>query len=242
MPFRLNMLEEISAGNYINVIRDPHTQISFSQFGEDTIILDILVHDIKKPFGGFYVDVGAFHPRFLSTTRLLKFLNWKGINIDANDDVISLFKLERPEDINICCGVAPSEGEMNYHKFEGGATNTLSNDMASHQTRNGAKVIGSDLIKVRTINQILKENLPIDQQIDYMNIDLEGLDRAVLKSLDLDLFRPTVISIELFGINILNLRDDPTISYLINKNYYLAAAARDTYIFYDLNQSTSTRL
>lgn len=237
MPFRLIMLEQLPANKYLDTVRDPHTLISYSQFGEDTLVLDILVSDIQRTHGGFYVDLGAFHPRYLSTTRILKLLNWTGINIDANEDVISLFNAERPEDINLCCGVAASEGELVFHKFEGGAINTFSTDMAEYQYKNsGAKIVSTNVISVRTINQILEEKLPEGRSIDYMNIDLEGFDRAVLESLDLVRFRPAVISIELFGVDILHLMNDPTVSYLSINNYKLAAVARDTYIFFDLTQ------
>ena len=237
MAVRLTMLEHLKAGVYFDVIRDTHTKLTYSQFGEDSLILDILVHDIQKPHGGFYVDVGAFHPRWISTTRLLKFLNWTGINIDANEEVIALFNRERPEDINVCCGVGSTEGQLVYHMFEGGAVNTLSPDFAELQGKLGAKLIGSKSIPVRTINQILEEKLPVGQPIDYMNIDLEGLDREVLVSLDLSRFRPAVISIEIFGVDILMLGNDSTVSYLRENGYKLAAVARATFIFLDLTQS-----
>ena len=233
----MTMLEHFKAGIYFDVVRDTHTKLTYAQFGEDSLVLDILVHDIQRPHGGFYVDVGAFHPRWISTTRLLKFLNWTGINIDANDEVILLFNQERPEDINVCCGVGATEGQLVYHMFEGGAVNTLSSEFAEYQGKLGAKIVEKKLIPVRTINQILEENLPIGQSIDYMNIDLEGLDREVLASLDLSRFRPAVISVEIFGVDILNLGNDPTVSYLRENDYKLAAIARATFIFLDLTQS-----
>ncbi len=237
MAVRLTMLEHFKAGVYLDVVRDTHTKLMYSQFGEDSLVLDILVHDIQRPHGGFYVDVGAFHPRWLSTTKLLKFLNWTGINIDANEDVIALFNKERPEDINVCCGVGSAEGQLVYHMFEGGAVKTLSSDMAQHQINIGAKLVESKLILVKTINQILEEKLPTGQAIDYMNVDLEGLDQEVIESLDLSKFRPAVISIEIFNVDLLSLGGDPIVSYLHHNRYKLLAVARATYIFVDLDQS-----
>jgi len=237
MPFRLIMLEQLQAKKYLDAVRDAHTLISYAQRGEDTLVLDILVSELQRPVGGFYVDLGAFHPRYLSNTQILKLLNWTGINIDANEDAISLFNAERPEDLNLCCGVASAEGELVFHKFEGGAINTFSTEMAEYQYKNsGAKIVSKNVVPVRTINQILEEKLPEGRSIDYMNIDLEGFDRAVLKSLDLVRFRPAVISIELFDVDILNLITDPTVSHLYANEYKLASVARDTYIFFDLTQ------
>ncbi|MDZ5648108.1 FkbM family methyltransferase [Nitrospirillum sp. BR 11828] len=228
---RLNLLEQFSASQYFDIIRDPNLKIIYSQFAEDALISDILFYDIKRPHGGFYVDVGAYHPRRMSNTQLLRHMSWRGMNIDANIDVIELFNKERPNDINICTGVGPSEGELVYHMFESNGTNTLSPETAEEWKRMGRKQIGTRMVPVKTINQILDENLPSGQSIDYMNIDLEGFDRPVLASLDLERYRPAVISIEIHDIDILNLASDPTVAHLVKHGYKLAAVARVTYIF-----------
>ena len=78
-------------------------KIFYSQFGEDRIINEIL----KKNRKGIYVDVGCYHPKKYSNTFLLyRDKKWRGINIDIEEEKIALFKILRPEDINICCPVS----------------------------------------------------------------------------------------------------------------------------------------
>src|SRR6185369_33711 len=84
----------------------------YSQFGEDITLVRLL----PEPTG-FYVDVGAHHPQRYSNTYLLHKRGWSGINIDPNPDTIELFNRARPNDINLCAGVAAEEKELQYHMF-----------------------------------------------------------------------------------------------------------------------------
>ena len=79
----------------------------YSQFGED-VVLRVLVGDLKKP--GFYVDVGAYHPKHLSNTYYFYKKGWRGINIDPNPKSIKLFNLLRPSDINLNVAIADGGG------------------------------------------------------------------------------------------------------------------------------------
>ena len=51
-------------------------KIYYSQFGEDVVLLKIF----KNKQVGFYVDVGAHHPKRYSNTYLLHKKGWQGIN------------------------------------------------------------------------------------------------------------------------------------------------------------------
>ena len=119
MPFTLHQFSKNTQSKFSN---DDACKITYSQFGEDAIIFNILTTRMKKTDAGFYVDIGAFHPRLFSNTKILSIMGWSGINIDANKDSIDLFNKERPNDINICCGVAPTDGELTYHKFSNNST------------------------------------------------------------------------------------------------------------------------
>jgi len=61
----------------------PTSLKSYSQEGEDLILLRIF----EKKRIGFYVDVGSHHPFRFSNTYLFYRLGWRGINIDANQEV-----------------------------------------------------------------------------------------------------------------------------------------------------------
>lgn len=70
---------------------------NFSQSNEEQIL--------KKIFSGkkrgFYVDVGCFHPRRYSNTAYFYKVGWNGINIDADNKNLFLFRIFRRRDINL---------------------------------------------------------------------------------------------------------------------------------------------
>jgi hypothetical protein len=86
----------------LSSLRDPFICISFSQFGEDTLILEYLSGKRLNSF----VDICAYHPSRFSNTKLLSLLGWTGINVDPNPDSISLFEKAGPKDINLNVGVS----------------------------------------------------------------------------------------------------------------------------------------
>src|SRR5690242_4371411 len=59
-------------------------RFSFSEFAEDIIAANLL-EGVKD---GFYVDAGCNEPLNFSNTFALYLEGWRGINIDANEDMI----------------------------------------------------------------------------------------------------------------------------------------------------------
>src|ERR1700690_3428270 len=100
---------------------DVYSQKSYSQEGED-LLLDRFVAHIPS---GFYVDVGAHHPKRVSNTYLLKCKGWHGLNIDANPGSMRLFKQIRPRDINVEAAVSSTPQELTYYSFNDPALNTF---------------------------------------------------------------------------------------------------------------------
>ena len=50
---------------------------------------------------GFYVDIGAHHPKRFSNTYIFYQRGWRGINIDAKPGTKEVFNKLRPRDINL---------------------------------------------------------------------------------------------------------------------------------------------
>jgi hypothetical protein len=72
--------------------------------GEDVILWKFL-HPIKN---GFYIDVGAAHPKQQNVTRYFYDRGWYGINIDPRPECIDLYLAQRPRDFNYCCAISRS--------------------------------------------------------------------------------------------------------------------------------------
>ena len=159
--------------------------VSNSQLGEEIGVRHW--YECYRPgFRGIYVDVGAYHPFCFSNTRWAYEQGWKGVNIDASDRSIALFNIFRPNDININCGVSDEDGELAYYDY-GGATNTFCYE--------GERYRGKKAVPVKTLNSILEEH-HIDK-IDFLDIDVEGLDEKVVMSFDWKKYSPKCVLIEI---------------------------------------------
>jgi len=177
----------------------------FSQTGEDILINGLLQNKSK----GFYVDVGAFDPIKFSNTYGFYIKGWHGINIDPNPESIKKCNKARPNDTNLNVGISDVPAKLNYYKFEEGAFNTFSKNVAD--SYNNFYTVES--INVNRLDNILDKYLPKRQQIDLMNIDTEGFDLKVLKSNNWNKYRPRVIAIE-FSEN-----DNSIENFLENNGY-----------------------
>jgi hypothetical protein len=99
----------------------PWVNRSWSQEGEDMALRRVF----EKEKIGFYVDVGAHHPKRFSNTYFFYRMGWNGINIDAMPGSMKEFDKYRGRDINLELGVAKQEGILNSYVFNEPALNTF---------------------------------------------------------------------------------------------------------------------
>lgn len=194
---------------------------SFSQEGEDMV----LSRYFEGKQNGTFIDVGAHHPFRFSNTYLFYKKGWRGINIDPLPESKELFDKYRPEDENLSIGISNSEQVLTYHMFNEPALNTFDEKEAREKdgVHNGRYfIIDKVPVKTKKLSTILGEsNLTLDE-IDFLSIDVEGLDIEVLESNDWNKFRPEVVLVEELSTNIQNIiEQSPVYKYLKDKNYNL---------------------
>lgn len=166
---------------------------SYSQEGEDLI----LARYFEGRGPGFFVDVGAHHPVRFSNTYRFYLKGWRGINVDAMPGSMEAFREKRPEDVNIECGVAGDEGTLRYHIFNDPALNTFDPEHAAMFEAIPAYHLKQVVeVGVTTLRRILEEHFPSGREIDFLSVDVEGLDLDVLRSNDWSRFRPKVVIFE----------------------------------------------
>lgn len=211
------------------VLKQNHMFSSFAQEGEDKIL--------EKYFGehnnlGFFIDVGANHPQKFSNTFKLYLKGWRGINIDANPGTKKIFDKLRPRDINIEAGISKIPGQLDYHIFEHSLFNTFDRDTAlAHSKEFGVKI--NEVIKLETkpLGAVL-DSLNMDlSKIDFLSVDVEGLDLEVLQSNNWTKYKPEVILIEALNTDLENIQDNAIVKYLHNLNYKLFAKTYNTLFF-----------
>ena len=178
---------------------DVFSNLTYSQLGEDLHIQRILNSRFNKKITdrGFYVDVGAFHPFKFSNTYKFYKNNWRGINIEPNPENFQLFEKYRPLDININMGVSDSSKILKYWKFDRGAFNTFDQNEANALiNRNDLTLEKTLSIQTKSLQEIIDNNLPSNQFIDFISIDVEGFDLKVIKSFDIQKFNINIVCIE----------------------------------------------
>jgi len=202
---------------------------SYSQEGEDLILREIF-----KQQQGFYVDVGAHHPQRFSNTYWFYKKGWYGINIDAMPGSMVKFKKIRPRDVNLEVAIAANEKEMTFFSFSDPAINTFDEKLAALRVKQNYSLINKEKIKAMPLQKILKDNLPKDINIDFMSIDVEGLDLEVVQSNDWQIFRPRCILVESLNATINKIKADPIYNFAIEQKYELFAKTCRTLIFIDV--------
>lgn len=164
---------------------------SYSQTGED-LILDFFLEGKKK---GFYVDIGAYHPTYLSNTKLFYKKGWKGIQIEPNKKRAKLFTKERPDTVTLDFGVGIQESELDFYIFDADTLSTFSKESADEYCQLGHNLISVEKVLIKPLSMIFKEYVK-NIQIDILSLDVEGYDLEVLKTNDWDKFRPSFIVLE----------------------------------------------
>ena len=207
---------------------DLYSRKAYSQDGED-IVLEVFLSGRGK---GFYVDIGAHHPYRFSNTYLFYKKGWRGINIDALPSSMNLFNKKRKRDINLEIGVSNGRKKMVYYMFNEPALNGFSKELSESRRQEGRyKVIDKRNILTRPLGDILDEYMPEETKIDFMNIDVEGLDLEVLKSNNWNKYIPEYILVECRGISFEEMKEDPIYIFLKKKRYLLVAKTFRTSIF-----------
>jgi FkbM family methyltransferase len=203
---------------------------SYSQEGEDMILNRIFEGKIK----GFYVDIGAHHPRRFSNTHFFYKRGWTGINVEPNPDVVRIFNVERPRDKNLQCWISSVDGVLKYHYFDDPALNTFDEFMVQSRLKfTDYKLIKIEDIPVYRLDRILRDHVPSGKGIDFLSVDVEGLDLLVLMSNDWNLFRPSCVLAEVLNATFEEAINGDIAKFMEKQGYAVFARTYNTLIFRD---------
>ena len=195
-----------------------HFRISYSQSGEDLILLKYLKYkNIEK---GKYLDIGAFHPRWASNTHLLHQKGFSGHCVDLDEKRLRWFRFARGNKVKTICGAVSNSHEefIKVYKFKRKSPfsliDTTSLEHAEYFKSKGKSKYEAINVKNFHINDIFNKV----GKINVFNIDIEGKDFEVIKSSNLEIIDPEIILIEdNSGYFPLNELED----FFVKKNYHL---------------------
>ena len=162
--------------------------------------------------------IGSFHPFRGSNTYLLYKKGWSGINIDINKISIDLFKLARPNDINLNLAISDTNKIIKiYQTKDLGKMNTISPKFASFFLKN-YHVRES---RSYNLNDILyKYNINKNNRFELIDIDVEGSEYQILKNLNFNKYSFKLILVETHIFNSDFKKESDKIHTLLkSKNY-----------------------
>jgi len=168
--------------------------VSYSQSGED-MILKIIFSNKQN---GVYVDIGAHHPSQYSNTKFFAQRGWTGINIEPMPGTKAIFDAERPNDVNLELLISEAEGEVEFYLFDPPLMNTMSKEQVKENEKfEWCKFKETVLIPSLPLGRLLDKYLEAGKKIDFMSIDVEGAEMAVLRSNDWEKYAPDVLLVEM---------------------------------------------
>ena len=188
----------------------------YSQWGEDQFIAEYFKNKQK----GTYLDIGCFHPLMYSNTCLLYKKGWSGINIDINPTSIDLFNIVRPTDTNLCTTIDENKKIFEiYYDDPFSPVNTLDKNFYKNLKKNNLKDSKNFTVRSQTIEEIIKvSNI---KKIDFINIDVEGMDFNILTKIKIEEFKPNLISIETHKVDGPESEDYHQIKNFLEKNNFI---------------------
>lgn len=203
---------------------------SYSQEGED-ILLNRIFYSKSN---GFYVDIGAHHPLRFSNTYLFYLKGWKGINVEPRPGSKAVFDSKRSRDITLEVGVSSTPGELTFYQFNDPALSGFSRDLTDERISEGRyKLVAEQKIPVITLEELLDKNLPKNQIIDFLSVDVEGLDIEVLRSNNWSKYRPSYVVVEIIKNELNAAKSDPIHGFMIEQGYELFAKLYYSCVYQD---------
>jgi FkbM family methyltransferase len=164
-------------------------QVSYAQHFED-LVLDRVFAGRDT---GFYVDVGAGDPLEHSVTHLFYERGWRGINIEPDRRLFERLVAARPRDVNLAVAIGERVETRRFYESSVLGLSSLDPESASMAAARGDATTATE-VAVETLAEVCRRHA--DAPIDFLKVDVEGWERAVLASNDWRRFRPTVVLVE----------------------------------------------
>jgi FkbM family methyltransferase len=156
---------------------------SFAQNGEDLLAWNYF----ERKTDGFFVEVGANHPTRLSQTWFLEQRGWCGILVEPLPACCEELRALRKNSRVVEAAAGAQTGEA--------VLNVAAADVWSHLgPSNDTEVVARIRVAVRTLDDILTEcQAP---HLDLLSVDTEGMELEVLRGLNLEKHRPSLLLVE----------------------------------------------
>lgn len=167
------------------------TMRSYAQNHEDVLLSRLFPTGLT----GFYIDIGANDPIENSITKHFYDSGWHGVNVEPASGPFARLAVERPRDVNLNIGVSDQPGTLTFHEFppESSGGSTFSAGQAEWHFNSGIPSTPRP-VEIKTLAEVCEEH--VSGEIDFLSVDVEGLERQVLSGADWKRWRPRVVVVE----------------------------------------------
>ncbi len=142
----------------------------------------------KRSPQGVFVEVGANHPTLESQTWYLEQQGWSGVLVEPNPELFKLLCEQRPRSRVMQAAAGAQAGEVDLllgiNHLHSTLVPVLGDPLSEEKIR----------VKLCTLDSILAEAGVA--RIDFLSIDVEGMELQVLRGLDFQKFAPQLVLIE----------------------------------------------
>ena len=228
-----NMLTSFIVKKFIKIFKSLLNKfgigINFSSDGEDSILYKWL-GGINN---GFYVDIGSHKPFYSSNTYGFYLNGWRGICIDPNPGLKLKYLLLRSSDLflNSAIVLQKKSGNSFFYYYQ---NNTDLNTFSKKRVKIQQKLYGRYPTKKIKINKLTIDDLIkliANKELHFLNIDIEGLEYGIIKSLLNKKILPWCIAIEELGKTCENISNSKIKKFMNKKGYFLASRTFLTSIY-----------
>ena len=230
-------LKELSPGFSRELVRLGYHDISasgprfHSQYGQDKYVAEQL---FPGKTDGFFVDIGAHDGVTYSNSKHFEELGWNGICVEPNPHVFRELKENRScECVNAC--ISEVSGELEFatvqSQSESDYTNMLSGIVDKYDKRHWQRLEsevaarGGKLETIKVTSLTFNECVPPGTQVDFVSIDTEGAELAVLQSIDF-----AAADIKYFVIEN-NYKESTIADFMATKGYVLKTTINVDQVF-----------
>lgn len=205
-------------------------KVSYSQSGED-LIVDFIFQAVKIS-NPSYLDIGTHHSSHINNTYYFYKKGCKGVCVEPDPTLFSEILRNRSRDVCLNFGIAAGEQRFaSFYVMTTRSLNTFSEEEAlrCQETKNfgNQKIEQVINIPLLNVNEVMEKYF--SDGVNFISIDVEGLDFEIVSSFNFEKYQPDV-----FCVETLRYQDDgmlkknsDIIQYLLGKGYFLYA---DTYM------------
>lgn len=191
---------------------------------------DLAVSHFLPETNGRYLDIGSGDPVRGSNTYLFYRRGWSGITIDPLVRANRKHKRKRRRDDQIIACVSGPEfqgSDILFYEYVADDFSTTSKERYLELLANGVKPKSIRNVRTINLNELGLKTNPLDAF--FMDIDIEGEELSVLRTIDWTSFSPRVIAVEEWRSPVYEITK--VRAFLESKGYLLEARTSVTSIY-----------